>query len=324
MEVRPIGSQGLAAGAVGFGAMGLTGVYKTAGSDDPAALINQALDLGVSLIDTAESYGGGENERLVGEAIAGRRDEVVLATKFGLTFRNGVAAADGSPENVSRAIDASLARLDTDHIDLWYLHRVDPDIAIEETVGAMAEQVTAGTVRHLGLSEVAPDTLRRAAAVHPIAAVQSEYSLFCREPETGLNRALDETGASLVAYSPLGRGWLGGNLRRPDDLAEDDFRRLIPQFQGENFDRNAALARRVGEIAEHAGFHPAQMALAWLLGRQPAVTPIPGTTKLRNLAVNVAAADLSLPADIHAALEEAGGGVAGERYPSSFMNQLEG
>lgn len=324
METRPIGSRGLTAGAVGFGAMGLTGAYGTVGSDDPAVLINRALDLGVSLIDTAEGYGGGENERIVGQAIAARRDEVIVATKFGLTFSNGVAGADGSPENAARAIDGSLERLGTDHIDLWYLHRADPDIAIEETVGAMAEQVAAGKVGHLGLSEVAPETLRRAAAVHPIAAVQSEYSLFCREPEGGLNAALEQTGASLVAYSPLGRGWLGGDLTHPDDLAADDFRRLIPQFQGENFARNAALARRVGEIADEAGVHPAQIALAWLLSRQPAVTPIPGTTKLRNLASNVAAAELSLPADIHAALEEAADGVVGERYPSTFMDQLEG
>ena len=324
MESRAIGAQGLSAGALGFGAMGLTGVYGSAGGDDPAAVLNRALDLGVTMIDTAEAYGGGENERLIGAAIGSRRAETVLATKFGLTFADGAAGADGSPQNVARAIDGSLERLGTDSIDLWYLHRVDPDVPIEETVGAMGEQVAAGKVRHLGLSEVAPDTLRRAAAVHPIAAVQSEYSLFCRDPEDGLLDALEETGATLVAYSPLGRGWLGGGLTSPDDLADDDFRRIIPQFQGENFTRNAALARRVDEIAAEAGVHPAQIALHWLLSREPAVVPIPGTTKTGNLESNVAAAGLVLAGDVRRELEEATAGVAGDRYPATFMDQLDG
>lgn len=324
MEPRPIGSGGLTAGRIGFGAMGLTGAYGAAGSDDPTALLHRALDLGVTLIDTADAYGAGENERLIGRAIASRRDEVVLATKFGLTFTGGVVGADGSPENVARSIDASLARLGTDCIDLWYLHRADRRVPIEETVGAMAEQVAAGKVGHLGLSEVAPETLRRAATVHPIAAVQSEYSLFCRDPEDGLTDALSETGASLVAYSPLGRGWLGGQLTSPDDLPDGDFRRTIPQFQGDNFTRNAILARRIGDIATEADLHPAQIALAWLVGQGPAVIPIPGTTKIRNLEANVAAAGLTLPADIEAELLEAASGVAGDRYPSTFMDQLEG
>lgn len=324
MNQRPIGSGGLAAGEIGFGAMGLTGVYGPGGPAGPEALINHALDLGATLIDTADAYGGGENERLVGDAIRHRRDEVVLATKFGLTFTNGVAGADGSPENVARSIDASLERLKTGHVDLWYLHRADPAVPIEETVGAMAEQVAAGKVLHLGLSEVAPDTLRRAAAVHPIAAVQSEYSLFCRDPEDGLTDALAETGAGLVAYSPLGRGWLGGGLTSPDDLPEGDFRRSIPRFRGENFARNAALARRVVEIADAAGIVPSQVALAWLLERSGGVVPIPGTTRIENLESNLAASGLALPPDAVQELEEAASAVAGDRYPSTFMDQLEG
>lgn len=323
MKQRPIGSGGLAAGEIGFGAMGLTGAYGPGGTD-PAAVINRALDLGSNLIDTADAYAGGENERVVGRAIRARRDEVVLATKFGLTFTSGVVGSDGSPGNVARSIDASLERLGTDRVDLWYLHRVDPDVPIEETVGAMSEQVAAGKVLHIGLSEVAPDTLRRAAAVHPIAAVQSEYSLFCRDPEQGLTDALAETGSGLVAYSPLGRGWLGGRLTSPDDLPERDFRRSIPQFQGGNFTRNAALARRVVEIGDAAGVAPSQLALSWLLGRGRNVIPIPGTTRIANLESNLAAGELELPAAAEEELQRAASAVAGDRYPSSFMDQLDG
>jgi aryl-alcohol dehydrogenase-like predicted oxidoreductase len=307
--------------------LGIADVYTSSVRDDDAAvmLIQRALDLGVTLLDTADIYG--DSEVKVGTAIRGRRAGVVLATKFG--FVQGATGAeariDGRPQYVREACERSLRRLGVDHIDLYYLHRVDPNVPIEETVGAMADLVRQGKVRHLGLSEVSPATFRRAYAVHPIAAVQTEYSLFSREPEEELLPALKELGAALVAYSPLGRGFLGGRFRSLDELAPDDWRRRNPRFQGENFTRNVALADRVRELAAAKGCAPAQLALAWLLTRDN-VVPIPGTSSLDRLAENVGAAAIRLTRAEVEELERRSpkGAVAGERYHASGAALLNG
>jgi aryl-alcohol dehydrogenase-like predicted oxidoreductase len=266
------------------------------------ATVHRAIDLGCTFIDTADAYGVGANEELVGRALAGRRDEVVLATKFGLlpgwgTSRGSPAGIDGSPEHVRTAIDASLARLGVDHVDLWYLHRLDRRVPIEETVGAMAEAVGAGKVRHLGLSEVSPATLQRAHATHPITAVQSEWSLWTRDPEAGVLPACRELGVGFVPFSPLGRGFLSGELRSPDDFGPDDTRRALPRFQGENFDRNLELVAKVRDLAAAKGATPSQLALAWLLAQGNDIAPIPGTKRRTRLEENLAAATLELSDD---------------------------
>ena len=280
METRQLGRQGPRVSAIGFGAMGIgiADTYTSSVRDDQAAiaLLHRALELGITLIDTADVYG--ESEIQVGKALKGRRDRVVLATKFGFVGEGDTEHIDGRPEYVRNACEASLKRLGVDTIDLYYLHRVDANVPIEETVGAMADLVRQGKVRHLGLSEPNPESLRRAYKVHPIAAVQNEYSLWTRDPEEALLPTLRELGVALVAYSPLGRGFLAGRFRSPEDLAPDDWRRNNPRFQGENFKRNLALADQVRALAEKKGCTPAQLALAWLIRRHDDVIPIPGTT----------------------------------------------
>ena len=325
METRQLGRQGPRVSAIGFGAMsiGIADVYTSSVRDDDAAiaLIHRALDLGVTMIDTADVYGSSEIQ--VGKALRGRRQGAVLATKFGFTNeRPGEEQrVDGSPAYVRRACDASLKRLQVDHIDLYYMHRVDPSVPIEETVGAMSELVRQGKVRHLGLSEPSAATLRRAHAVHPIAAVQNEYSLWTRGPEDELLPTLRELGIALVAYSPLGRGFLAGRFRSPDDLAPDDWRRKNPRFMGENFSRNLALADRVREIAREKGCTPAQLALGWLIRRHGDVVPIPGTSSIARLEENVAAVSVRLAPEDLERIEQAAppGAAAGERYHQAML-----
>jgi len=329
METRKLGSRGPQVSAIGFGAMsiGIADVYTSSvrGDDEAVALIHRALDLGVTMIDTADVYGGSETQ--VGKALKGRRAGVVLATKFGfVNDRPGEEERiDGSPDYVRRACDASLKRLAVDHIDLYYLHRVDPRVPIEETVGAMGDLVRRGKVRHLGLSEASPATVRRAHAVHPLAVVQNEYSLWTRDPEDALLPTLRELGIALVAYSPLGRGFLAGRFRSPDDLSPDDWRRNNPRFTGENFHRNLALADRVRELAGQKGCTPAQLALAWLIRRHNDVVPIPGTSSIARLEENVAAVDVRLTAEDLNRIERAApkGAAAGDRY-SPEMLELTG
>ena len=307
-------------GAIGLGCMGMSEFYGRADEGEAIATIHRALDLGVTLVDTADMYGPYTNEELVGRAIAGRREEVVLATKFGIVrdaddpSRRGV---EGRPEYVRKSIEGSLGRLGVDHVDLYYQHRVDPDTPIEDTVGAMAELVREGKVRYLGLSEAAPDTLRRAHAIHPISALQTEYSLWSRDPEDEVLPTVRELGIGFVAYSPLGRGFLSGRFQSPEDLEEGDFRRRNPRFQGENFQRNLELVERVREIAEEKNATPAQLALAWVLAQGEDIVPIPGTKRRERLEENVAALDVELTdADlerIEAAFPK--GATAGDRYP---------
>jgi aryl-alcohol dehydrogenase-like predicted oxidoreductase len=324
MEQRSLGRLGPAVSAIGLGcmSMGIADVYTSSVRDDDAAvaLIRRALDLGISLLDTADIYGVSEIQ--VGKALRGRRADAVLATKFGFVLdRPGdERAVDGSANYVRRACDASLQRLGVDCIDLYYLHRVDPTVAIEETVGAMAELVRLGKVRHLGLSEVSAATLRRAHAIHPIAAVQTEYSLWSREPEDELLPALHELGIALVAYSPLGRGFLAGRIRKLDDLAANDWRRNNPRFQGENFAKNVAVADRVRELASEKGCTPAQLALAWLLSR-PDVIPIPGTSSEARLVENVQATEVHLSASDVIRIEQAvpRGAATGQRYDPAMQ-----
>ena len=307
--------------------LGIGDIYTSGVNDDGAAiaLIRRALDLGVTFLDTADIYG--DSELKVGKAIKGRRSDVVLATKFGFV-QTAIASEqriDGRPEYVRSACDLSLQRLETDLIDVYYLHRVDPNVPIEETVGAMADLVRQGKVRHLGLSEVSAPTLRRAHAVHPIAAVQTEYSLFSREPEDELFPALRELGVALVAYSPLGRGFLAGRFRRLEDLAPEDWRRGNPRFQGGAFERNVALADRVRELAASKGCTPAQLALAWLLTRED-VVPIPGTSSIARLEENAGAADVRLTREELDEIERRSpkGAAAGERYHASGAALLNG
>jgi aryl-alcohol dehydrogenase-like predicted oxidoreductase len=296
--------------------MGMSEFYGARDDDESVATIHRALELGVTLLDTADIYGPETNERLVGRAIAGRRDQVVLATKFGIVRDPANPAArgvNGRPDYVHARCEASLARLGVDHIDLYYQHRVDPDTPIEETVGAMAELVAAGKVRYLGLSEAAPATIRRAHAVHPISALQTEYSLFARDPEAEILPTLRELGIGFVPYSPLGRGFLTGAFRSLDELDENDFRRGQPRFQGENLGANLAIVERIEAVARTHGATPAQVALAWVHAQGEDVVPIPGTKRRRYLEQNVAALDVALTADDLRGLEEAGA-ARGERY----------
>lgn len=318
MHTRMLG-QGLEVSAVGLGCMGMSAWYGETDEAESIATIHRALEIGVTLIDTADIYGAsfGDNERLVGRALAGRRDEAVLATKFANALNpDGSRRIDGRPEYVREAIDASLARLGVDHVDLYYQHRVDASTPIEETVGAMAELVTAGKVRHLGLSEASAATIRRAHAVHPIAALQSEYSLWTRDLEGDILDTCRELGIGLVSYSPLGRGFLAGRFVSADELEEGDFRRTNPRFTGENLDQNRRLAERVRELAAARGVTAAQYSLAWVLSRGADVVPIPGTKRRSYLEENAGASEVELTHEELALLEEEfpRGVAAGDRY----------
>jgi aryl-alcohol dehydrogenase-like predicted oxidoreductase len=314
-----LGGQGLEVSEQGLGCMGMSEFYGEVDEPEATATIHRALELGVNFLDTSDMYGPFTNERLVGRAIAERRDDVVLATKFGnVRGPNGERLGiRGDAAYVREACEASLERLGTDRIELYYQHRVDPQVPIEETVGAMAELVREGKVRHLGLSEASADTLRRAHAVHPITALQSEYSLWTRELEEHILPTVRELGIGFVAYSPLGRGFLSGRFRSPDDLPEGDFRRANPRFQGENFKRNLQIVERVRELADRKGITPAQLALAWVLDRGDDVVPIPGTKRRRYLEENVAASEIDLSEEDLRGLDEAAppGETAGDRYP---------
>jgi aryl-alcohol dehydrogenase-like predicted oxidoreductase len=318
MEKRTLGSEGLEVSALGLGCMGMSEFYGSADEGEATETIRRALELGVGFLDTADMYGPFTNEKLVGKAIAGRRDEVVLATKFGNVRgpageRLGVR---GDPGYVRECCEASLQRLGVETIDLYYQHRVDPKVPIEETVGAMAELVEQGKVRHLGLSEAAPETIRRAHATHPIAALQTEYSLWSRDPEDAILPTLRELGIGFVPYSPLGRGFLTGRFRSREDLPEDDFRRASPRFQGENFERNLELVGRVEEIAAEKDVSAGQLALAWVLAQGDDLVPIPGTKHRGYLEENVGAVEVELSEEDLRRIDEAApqGAAAGDRY----------
>jgi aryl-alcohol dehydrogenase-like predicted oxidoreductase len=328
MEQRPLGRQGLVVSAQGLGCMGMSEFYAGRDDAESTATIHRALDLGVTFLDTADMYGPWTNEVLVGKAIRGRRSGVVLATKFG-NVRGADGAflgVNGKPEYVRSACDASLARLGVDVVDLYYQHRVDRTVPIEETVGAMAELVRAGKVRFLGLSEASPATIRRAHAVHPISALQSEYSLWTRDPEEGVLATCRELGIGFVPYSPLGRGFLTGRFRRFEDLPEGDYRRFHPRFTGENFQRNLDVVSKVAEIAREKRCTPAQLALAWLHAKGPDLVPIPGTKTRARLEENVGALAVSLSADDVARIEAVApkGFTSGPRYPETAMRALDG
>ncbi|AQZ69396.1 Aldo-keto reductase [[Actinomadura] parvosata subsp. kistnae] len=323
MNKRTLGRDGLEVSALGLGCMGMSEFYGQGDENESIAVIHRALDLGMNFLDTADMYGKGANEELVGRAIKGRRDEVVLATKFGVKRDGDSRTIENSPEYIRAACDASLQRLGIDHIDLYYMHRRNPDVPVEESVGAMAELVEQGKVRHLGLSEVSADTLRKANAVHPIAALQSEYSLFTRGLEAEILPAARELGVGLVAYSPISRGLLSAALPRPEELPADDFRRHLPRTSGENAEHNRALAAEVKKIADAAGVTAAQLSLAWLLAQGEDVVPIPGTKRLKYLEENAAAADITLTPQQLDALAAAvpADAVRGTRYLS--MNEVE-
>jgi aryl-alcohol dehydrogenase-like predicted oxidoreductase len=319
LKKRTLGNS-LTVSAIGLGCMGMSEFYGSHDDAQSIATIHRALDLGCNFLDTADMYGPYTNEELIGRAIRGRRDQVVLATKFGNMRGNDGAflGISGKPDYVRQACDASLKRLGVDHIDLYYQHRVDRSTPIEETVGAMAELVRAGKVRHLGLSEAAPQTIRRAHAVHPITALQTEYSLWSRDPEDEILPTVRQLGIGFVAYSPIGRGFLSGRFKTLDDLEPNDYRRLSPRFQGENFDKNLDVVRRIEEIARSKGVTPAQLALAWVLSRGNDIVPIPGSKSIHHLEENIAAAAISLTPDELARIDEVApkGVAAGDRYPS--------
>ncbi|RZZ88518.1 aldo/keto reductase [Pseudoxanthomonas winnipegensis] len=325
MKTRTLGRNGPTVSALGLGCMGMSDFYGARDDATSIATIHRALDLGVTLLDTADMYGPHTNEELVGKAIQGRREAVFVATKFGIVRDPANPQArgiNGRPEYVRASIEGSLRRLGTDHVDLYYQHRVDPTVPIEDTVGAMARLVEEGKVRYLGLSEAAPETLRRAHAVHPITALQTEYSLWTRDPEeNGVLATVRELGIGFVPYSPLGRGFLSGAIKRPEDFDADDFRRHNPRFQGENFARNLALVDKVRALAQAKGVSASQLALAWVLAQGEDLVPIPGTRRIANLEENLGAIDLVLDAADLAAIDAVFpvGAAAGTRYPEQSM-----
>jgi aryl-alcohol dehydrogenase-like predicted oxidoreductase len=329
MQHRTLGRSGLTVSALGLGCMGMSDFYGQPDDAESIRTLHRATELGVTFFDTADMYGPYKNEELVGKALKDRRQQVVIATKFGiLRDPNGPSkrGISGRPEYVRQACDDSLRRLGTDYIDLYYQHRVDPATPIEETIGAMAELVKAGKVRHLGLSEAAPDTLRRASAVHPIAALQTEYSLWSRDPEDGVLQACRELGIGFVPYSPLGRGFLTGQIQKFEDLAPDDYRRFTPRFQGENFQKNLDLVARINELARQKNCTPGQLALAWVLAQGDDVVPIPGTKRVSYLEENLGALDVQLSPDELAQLDAMAprGAAAGQRYPEQMMKSVNG